>query len=515
MSQHDEREVLARAEGLRKAYPGLVAVDDVDFEIRAGEVVGLLGKNGAGKSTLIKLMVGVQRADAGRLELLGQEVDLNHHGAANARALGLAVMFQELEIFPGMSVAENVGLASRPPRRLGLVDYRRLHRTVREVLDTVDPEIDSEATIDTLSPAQQRAVMIARAVYQGARLLVLDEPTTSLTAREIDALHALVRRLAERGNAVVYVSHRLEEIMQVTDRVVVMRDGEVVGEMGTGRTTIRGLIATITGNEDGTTAAERRVEKGVGTRPLGPVRLRVSELRRREVLHDVSFDVHAGEILGIGGLVGSGRTELLRALFGADPADGGTIAVDGRELRISSPRDAIDAGIVLLPEDRRHQGLVDTFGIRENVTLATLPAFRAGRLPMPSKRSERSATVELMEGLSMRARGPEQLVAHLSGGTQQKVVIAKWMLRQGQLLMFDEPTQGIDVDAKAEVYALMERFAEGGASVVLVSSEFSELVAVCDRVVVLREGTVVRTLAGAEVTEAAITDACYAGTAPA
>jgi ABC-type sugar transport system ATPase subunit len=508
-----EPELLCRARGVRKDYPGLCAVDDADFEIRAGEVVGLLGKNGAGKSTLIKILAGVERADAGTLFLLGTEVQLSRHGVAQARALGLAVMFQELELFPGMTVAENVALTSGPPRRHGLVDFRRMRASVREVLDRVDPEIDPRADVDELSPAQQRAVMIARAVYEGARLLILDEPTTSLTAREIATVHALVRRLAATGHAVVYVSHRLDEVVAITDRVVVMRDGAVVADERTGELNVRSLIATITGNPDGTTADERRAQRDVAHRAVGPVRVSVAGLTRRGVLHDIGFEVRKGEILGIGGLVGSGRTELVRALFGADPVDAGTIVVDGRAVTIRRPRDAIAAGIVLLPEDRRHEGLVDDFGIRENVTVATLPRFRTRGLPLPSRRREARATRELMEGLKMRAQGPEQPIAALSGGTQQKVVIARWMLREGNLLMFDEPTQGVDVDAKEEVYALMEELAAGGASVLLISSEFSELVAVCQRVLVLREGAIVDVLEGDDVTEQRITDACYAGAA--
>jgi ribose transport system ATP-binding protein len=506
-----EPELLCRARAIRKDYPGLRAVDDADLDIHAGEIVGLLGKNGAGKSTLIKILAGVERADAGTLFLLGSDVELSRHSVAQARALGLAVMFQELELFPGMTVAENVVLISRPPRRHGLVDFRGMQAAARRVLDEVDPEIDARDDIDDLSPAQQRAVMIARAVYKGARLLVLDEPTTSLTAREIEALHALVRRLAAAGRAVVYVSHRLDEVTEITSRIVVMRDGAVVANELTSDLSIRSLIATITGNPEGTTADERRAQRGVARRRVGPVRVSVTGLSRRGVLHDIGFEVRRGEILGVGGLVGSGRTELVRAVFGADPVDAGTIAVDGRAVTVRQPKDAIDAGIALLPEDRRHEALIEDFGIRENVTLTTLSRFRASWLPMPSRRRETRATRELMAGLKMRAQGPEQPIAALSGGTQQKVVIARWMLREGKLLMFDEPTQGIDVDAKEEVYGLMESLAEGGASVVLISSEFSELVAVCQRVIVLREGAIVDILEGDEVTEQRITDACYAG----
>ena len=512
MREADGNEVLVRTEGLRKSYSGLVAVSDAAIEIYAGEVVGLLGKNGAGKSTLIKLLAGVERADVGHVWLLGDEVDIRHHSTASSRAAGMAVMFQELELIPGASVADNVSLGMPMPRHLGLfVNVPALHQHVMRVLDTVDTTIDVSANVDSLGPAQQRGVMIARALYQGARLLVLDEPTTSLTTDEITALHSLLRNLAADGKAVIYVSHRLEEVIAVTDRVIVMRDGAVVATERTADMTIHGLIATITGDVTGTTAVERRAQRAVNMRKLGPVRLSVEGLGRRGVLHDVSFEVHASEILGIAGLVGSGRTELLRSIFGADRIDSGDLTLDGKPLKVSQPRDAIAAGLALLPEDRRHQGLVESFGIRENVTLASLAAFRSRRLPLPSTRHEREATLKLMESLGMSARGPDQLVSFLSGGTQQKVVLAKWMLRNGQVLMFDEPTQGIDVAAKEDIYTLLEQLAAEGAAIILVSSEFSELVAVCNRIIVLRGGSLVATLEGEGVSEEVITDASYSG----
>ena len=503
-------ELLLEAKGMTKAYPGALAVDDADFEIGEGEIVGLLGKNGAGKSTLIKMLAGVVKADGGELRVGGREVDLAGYGTSEARRLGLAFMFQELESFSGLSVAENVMFGGQAPVRMGaLVRRRELRERVGELLASLEPSIDPRVMVESLSPAHQRMVMIARALYRGARFVVLDEPSTSLTAPEIEALHAVVKRLASEGRSVVYVSHRLDEIMSLTDRVLIMRDGHMVDALLTRDTTVRGLIESISGQGDQATSDERRQARDrVG--PHGAVKLEVKGLTRRGVLEDVSFAVRSGEILGIAGLVGAGRTELLRAIFGADSLDAGEIRVDGKARTVKRPGDAIDAGIVLLPEDRRHHGLIESSSLRVNTTLASLDRFRSGLLRLVSKRAERKATRERMTQLQIRASSEEQQVAHLSGGNQQKVVLAKWTLGNAGVLMFDEPTQGIDVEAKEEVYRLMESLATDGAAIIIVSSEFSELVEICDRVVVLREGSIVAELDAKEMSEDAIVEACYA-----
>jgi ribose transport system ATP-binding protein len=507
-------EVLLEATGMTKAYPGALAVDRADLQIHEGEIVGLLGKNGAGKSTLIKMLAGVVKADAGELKVGGEDIELSDYGSSDARRAGLAFMFQELESFSGLSVAENVMFGGKAPTRLGAFIRRRTLRIrVDELLASLEPSIESRAMVNSLSPAHQRTVMIARALYRGARVVVLDEPSTSLTAPEIEALHLLVKRLAGEGRSVIYVSHRLDEIMSLTDRVVIMRDGEVVNTSPTAETSMRQLIELISGHQDRATGDERRKAR-TRVAPLdAAVKLEVSGLSRRGVLENVSFRVQAGEILGIAGLVGAGRTELLRAIFGADAVDAGEIKVDGRVVRIRRPGDAIDAGVVLLPEDRRHQSLIETSSIRVNTTLASLGRFRGRRLPLVSKRAERKVTRAQMERLQVRASSEEQRVAHLSGGNQQKVVLAKWTLGDAQILMFDEPTQGIDIDAKEEAYRLMENLAEEGAAVIVVFSEFSELVEVCDRVVVLREGSLTAELRADEVTSEAIVKACYDGEA--
>ena len=510
-------EPLLTAHGVSKRYGATLAVDDVDLSVAQSEVVGLLGKNGAGKSTLIKILAGVQRADHGTSTMGGVEIDLCTVSVRQARAAGIAVMFQELELFPCRSVSENVAIGQRLPRtRLGLVHDRRLDQEVQKVLDDLGADFTPSARVSLLSPAQQRAVMIARALHQGARLLVLDEPTTSLTDREILALHDVARTLAARGCGIVYVSHRLDEVMAVTDRTITMRDGRVVASAPTRESTVTTLISDISGRSEVTTSDERRRTASVTVDPTGasaaaqaPQGLRVEHLATRTGLSDVSLDAPPGAITGVAGLVGSGRTELLRAVFGVDRPTSGTIEVAGRRLKPGSTRDAISHGVALLPEDRRHEGLVTTMTIRENITLPSLDRFRIVGAPFPSRRRERARTREMCTNLKLTHRSSEQTVSTLSGGNQQKVVIAKWLLRGGEVLLFDEPTQGIDVDAKEEVYRLMERLAADGCAVVFVSSEFSELVATCSSVVVMREGRSVDVLRGDKVSEAAITSACY------
>jgi len=499
---------LLSVRALRKQYPGVLAVNGVSFDIPLGEIVGLVGKNGAGKSTVIKILAGAVQPDEGEISVDGRAVSI--HDPRDAQALGFAFMHQELEQIPLMSVAENVMLGSRIPRRLGaFVKWSTMYEQARSVLDDLDPTIDPRAPIDRLSIAQKRVVMIARALLARARLVVLDEPTTSLTDEEIKHLHSVCREIKRRGGSVLYVSHRLDEILALTDRVVVMRDGEVELSAVTATTDRSGLIAAITGASSGTTAAERRLAHGIGARPSTPELLRVDALESR-VIHGASFDLRAGEILGIGGLVGSGRTELVKLIYGADRRLGGTVFVNGQPVDTSSPPKALGAGIVLLPEDRRYEGMVLDFSLRENVTLASLPAFCRARSPFPVKARERVAAAAMIDRLAISTPRVEQSVRLLSGGNQQKVVLAKWLQRGAEVFIFDEPTAGIDVEAKEEIYRLIEDLAAQGKGIIFISSEFSEMVGVCHRVIVMREGRLVGALDGDAATERAIVELCYA-----
>lgn len=489
-----------------RTYPGVRAVDGVDFELAAGEVVGLVGKNGAGKSTLMKILAGIQTRDAGDFLIRGEPVP-DRYGPIEASRLGVGVVHQELEIVLGLSVAENVALGAGFPRRaFGSIDQRALRAKVNAILEDLQPGIDPSAPVERLSLARQRLVMIARAVYRDAQVVVLDEPSAALNDEEMGQLHAVVRRLAGRGRGVVYVTHRLQEVLDLTSRVVVMRDAREVDRRPTSEFSRQSLIEVITGHTGVAAAVTRPAPVEVGAAVL-----EVEGLTRTGVVEDVSLRVNAGEVLGIAGLAGAGRTELARLIFGADRADAGKVKVHGHEITLRSPRDAVRSGIAFVPEDRRTEGLMTQFGVRFNMTLATLPKHRRGRLPVPSRSSETRAVQAQIESLQIKATGQEHPVAMLSGGNQQKIVIGKWLEHHPSVLIFDEPTQGIDVEAKAAALALARDLAARGGAVLLITSDFSELVSACDRVVVLREGRVSGELAGDAISERSIVELCYRG----
>lgn len=495
--------------GLGKRYPGVVAVDDVSFDVMPGEIIGLLGKNGAGKSTLIKMTGGVEHPDQGEIEVGGKPVEIGN--PRDATALGISVVHQELADVPGLSVAENVELGlGYPTLPGGLVNWRKLRRTAKEALDKIGAEIDPAAPLSSLSVAEQRLVMIARSLSSYVRILILDEPSASLTEPEVERLLEVVRTLSSQGVAVIYVTHRLAEVFAVSDRVVVMRDSKFVGTKPTAELDRSTLIEMITGPVLGheTPITHKRVRAEANGD--APELLRVEGLQRDGVVENVSFTVRGGEVVGLAGLVGSGRTEVSRLVFGADKRHGGKIFVEGEEVKIRSPRDALRNGIVLLPEDRRHQGAVAHFTIRENVTLPTLDQNRAvSVLPHPSKRKERKVASRYVEELAIRSSGVEHPVRLLSGGNQQKVILAKWLEHGAKIFFFDEPTLGVDVEGKQDAYESMDRLAAEGSAVLFISSEFSELLTVCDRIFVMAEGRLVAELANQGLSERDIIDACY------
>jgi ABC-type sugar transport system ATPase subunit len=500
-------DVLLRVRGISKAYPGVKALDGVDLEINAGEVLGLLGKNGAGKSTVIKVLAGAVRPDEGEILVDGEPVEIGSPQAATA--LGIAVVHQELSDIPNLSVAENIELGLGYPRRLGvLVDQGALRRKTKAILDRLGVTASPSALVDDLSIAERRMVMIARGLAVDARVLILDEPTASLTDEEIDHLHATVRSLAADGVAVVYVSHRLGEIAKITDAVAVMRTGRSVFAARTADVTTRQLVDEITGGRGD--IADRRDAMVHETPPDAEEVLRVEGLTRTGVVEDASFALRRGEILGIAGLVGAGRTELVRLVFGADRPHAGRVFVHGREVRLRSPRDGMRAGIALLPEDRRHQGNVQAFSIRENITLPGLKRFRRiGGVPIPGRRRECQAADDLVDRLQIKIASIEDEVSTLSGGNQQKVVLAKWLDSGADVFIFDEPTHGIDVEGKEEVYRRMRELADAGKAVIFISSEFSELVGICGRAIVMSEGRLVDEFEGEAISEGALVGACY------
>lgn len=489
--------------GLVKAYPGVLALDRVDVSIPGGNVLGLLGKNGAGKSTLIKALAGVVQPDQGEILVDGRPVTIaTPHDAA---ALGFAFVHQELADVPNLSVAENVMLGLGYPKRAGFVNRRELRKRAAESLDRLEADIDPAAPLASLSIAHRRLVMIAHGIAAKARLFVLDEPTASLSDSEIEHLDRVLRALRDSGVAIVYVSHRLDEIFSVTDTVTVMRDGATVFTAPTKGVTKASLISNITGSAQ---AVETRTPHAV-TGPRAEL-MRVEGMTLPGVVEDATFTLREGELLGIAGLVGAGRTELMRLIYGADRPASGQVFMHGEAVRIRSPRDAMKAGIVLLPEDRKNQGAVMGFSVRQNITLPALSSFRVAKpLPVPSAARERTAANDLVQRLNIKVADVEHPARHLSGGNQQKMVLAKWIDSGADVFIFDEPTHGIDVDGKEEVYDLMTELAERGKGVIFISSEFVELVGACNRILVMRESRLVGEFVGEQVTEATLVESCY------
>ena len=481
--------------GLVKDYPGVRALDGVDFDVAAGQVHCVVGQNGAGKSTLIKCIAGVVVPTAG--EVLVEGVPLPPGDPAAALARGIATIYQELDLVDDLPVADNLFLGHE--RRRGvLLDRPGSRRRARELLARLGhPDIDPRRLVGELRPAAKQVVSVARALTRDARLLVMDEPSAVLDGHEIEAMFAVVRRLAAEGVGVVYISHRLEEVAAVGDTITVLRDGRTVATGLPPSTGRADLIAAMVGRQFTEVFPDRDPDH-----TLGPVMLAVDGLARRGVVADVSFEVRAGEVVGLGGLVGAGRTEVLRLILGVDRPDAGTVTVDGKALPPGRPSAAIRAGVGLAPEERKSQGLWPGWDLVRNVSIADLRRFR--RHVLLDRRAERRAVADRLADLRTVPADPDRLVTELSGGNQQKVVLARWLLRQCRVLLLDEPTRGIDVSAKAEIYRAVRSLADAGIAVVLVSSELAELAGLCDRVVVMADGRVTATLPAAEATEAAI-----------
>ncbi len=464
---------------ITKHFPGVLALDRAHLEVRAGEVHIVAGENGAGKSTLMKILAGAYARDDGTVLLGGEPVgDLTPR---SAQKLGVSTIYQELNLVPALSVAENIFLGREPARRLpGLVDLRRRQREAQEILSTLRVDIDARSMVRDLGIAQQQMVEVAKALSIQARVIIMDEPTASLTRQEIDNLFRIIRDVKARGVAIIYISHRLDEFAEVGDRVTVMRDGRTVATLDVAGMRVEEVIRLMVGR----TLEDYYPKMDV---PRGRELLRVEGLRRRGVLRDVSFTLHAGEILGMSGLMGAGRTEVARAVFGLDLRDGGDIFVEGKRVELASPRAAIEAGIGFVTEDRKGQGLVLSLPVSQNITLASLGAFSRG--PRIDLAGERAAVQDSIRKLRIRVTSADQKAIDLSGGNQQKVVLAKWLLSRSRIFLFDEPTRGIDVGAKIEVYNLMNELVKAGAGILLISSELPELLGMSDRIVVMRRGT--------------------------
>jgi len=480
-------------EHAEKSFGAVHALEDGDITLFAGEVHGLVGENGAGKSTLVKILAGVHRPDNGRLLLDGEEAIFDN--AKQSQAAGIAIIFQEPTLFPDLSVAENMFVGVQPLKSFRRIDGRRMRREAVAVFDQLGVRIDPDRPARGLSIADQQLVEIAKALTTSARVIVMDEPTAALTTSEVERLFGIVETLRARGTSVLFVSHRLEEIFAICRRVTVMRDGRHVLTKLIEELTIPSIIRAMVGRD-----MDALFPK-VPSEP-GRVVLKVDRLTREGVFTDVSFEVRSGEILALAGLVGAGRTEVARAIFGIDRWDAGSIEMEGRSLPPGSPTAAMTAGIGLVPEDRRQQGLVMDFSIERNIVLASLDSVRrAGLIP---RGAERSFAKDWALRLQLKYGNLANPVWTLSGGNQQKAVLAKWLARKPTLLIVDEPTRGIDVGTKAEVHRLLSELAAQGVAVLMISSELPEVLGMADRIIVLFEGRVMREFARAEADEQSI-----------
>jgi ribose transport system ATP-binding protein len=475
--------------GIDKSFPGVRALSDARFSLFAGEVHALMGENGAGKSTLMKILSGAYQKTAGRITLDGHEVEIRN--PAHAQALGISTIYQEFNLVSHLSIGENIYLG-REPVRFGLIDRRAVNRQATEVLSRLGLKLDPRRPVKGLRVAEQQMVEVAKALSLDARVLIMDEPTAALTEHEIKELFAAIRGLQEKGVSIVYISHRMEELFEIGDRVTVLRDGRSVGTFAVKETNKFELIRLMVNRDLTELFPKEHAERGAEV-------LRVENLSTRGGLCDVSFSLHKGEVLGIAGLLGAGRTELARAIFGLDKLESGTIRIKGKVRHIGSPRAAINAGVGFLTEDRKAQGLVLPLSVKDNLCLPSVDKFT--RLGFVDSRRERLAASSYVKELRIRTPGLDQKVVYLSGGNQQMVVLSKWLCSEAEVFIFDEPTRGVDVGAKAEIYQLMNRLAAAGVAIIMISSELPEILGMSDRILVMRGGRVVCEFTAAEATQ--------------
>lgn len=503
-------EPLLRMEGIRKVFSGHVALDNVNFQLERGEVHSLVGENGAGKSTLIKIMTGAYHRDDGRMWLEGLEVNFN--SPEDAQAAGVVAVYQEINLLMYRTVAENIFLG-REPRRFGFINWKRMVSDAGAILKRLGLEIDPGATLGSLNIALRQMVAIARGVSFGAKVVVLDEPTSSLTEREVSLLYDVIRRLKAEGVGVVYISHRFDELYTVCDRVTILRDGKFVATRSLDALEKIDLVCLMLGKQreelkkKGTTAFGGHVVSQ-DTAPL----LRAENLTRGRKLNCVTLEAGRGEIVGMAGLLGSGRTETARAIFGADAVEAGEIHFEGKRLRLNSPGDAIRAGLAFLSEDRKAEGIIPELSVRENLTLAALPALSKAGVVSRARQDE--VVGRFMNRLGIKASSAEQKIRELSGGNQQKVLLARWLCKNPRFLILDEPTRGIDIGAKGEIQSLINELAESGLGVLMISSELEELVEGSSRVIVMRDGQAVAELRGDDISQDNIIHAMAEGGSP-
>ncbi|MEM6891317.1 MAG: sugar ABC transporter ATP-binding protein [Pseudomonadota bacterium] len=494
---------LLAMKGIDKSFAGIAALSGASVDVVPGEVHALIGQNGAGKSTFIKILTGVYRRDAGSVQFDGADIQINN--PREAQDLGIATIYQELNLVPLRSVTENIVMGYEPRRLGGMIDWRRAHAQARKILDRFGVQIDVRQPLGSFSTAIQQLVAIARAVSLNAKLVIMDEATSSLDANEVETLFGVVRSLRDAGVAVLYITHFMDEIFAVCDRVTIMRDGQTVGTRITADTSRLALIADMLGRNVAEIEAAGKTEFGGGEAKLDEEILRAERVSTGNRLRHFDLTIHRGEIVGLGGLLGSGRTEAARALFGVDQLVAGKMTYKGKAFQPAGPSDAIQSGIAMLSEDRKREGIIPDMSVRENLSLALLPKLKSGLTVDHAK--ERALVDGYIRSLGIKTADIDQPVRELSGGNQQKVLLARWLALEPDLLILDEPTRGVDVGAKLEIQAIIRSYVDTGGAVLLISSEFEELVEGADTIIVMQDGYSVSTLTNPGVTEDSLVNA--------
>jgi ribose transport system ATP-binding protein len=483
---------LVLMEGIEKSFTGVHALSQCHFELQAGEVMALVGENGAGKSTLMKILTGVYSKDAGHIFYKGQEVEI--HNPAAAQHLGISIIHQELNLMPHLTVAQNIYIGREPRQARILLNDEQINAKTSELFAMMHLKLDPRAKVADLTVAKQQMVEIAKALSFNAEVLIMDEPTAALTETEIDELFSIIRQLREKGVGIVHISHRLEELKQISDRVTVMRDGQYIDTVKTSETSIDKIISMMVGR----TIYESTPE--IPEKPSDEIMLEVKKLKRGNVIRDVSFNLKKGEILGFAGLIGAGRTEVARAIFGADTVESGEVYIKGKRVYIKSPSDAVRHGVGYLSEDRKRYGLTLGMDVETNVVLAAYNKF-LGFLGVVKQKLTASTAEHYVQALTIKTPSIRQSTKNLSGGNQQKVIIAKWLTANTEILIFDEPTRGIDVGAKSEIYKLLNNLAQQGKAIMMISSELPEILRMSHRIIVMCEGRITGELNGATATQ--------------
>lgn len=485
----DQTDIAIHTKGISKSFPGVRALHGLDFEVTRGEVHAICGENGAGKSTLMKIIVREYREDEGTIFIEGHDVkDMDIRGV---QELGLSLIHQDLNLIPSFTVAQNICMGREPTTWFRTIDWKGMRKKAETFLRELTADIDVDDRVESLSISQQQMVAIARSIVMQPRILILDEPTARLDQKTSDSFFRFLDKAKKDGLTVIYISHRLEEIYRICDRVTVLRDGKKIVSAHIHELSQTELVKSMLGREITQLVPKRHV-------PIGQVKLSVRNLYPKERAENITFELRAGEILGIVGSIGAGKSEVARALFGADPSQGGAISIDGREVRITTPRDAIERGVALIPEERRAQGLVGNESVRKNLTLAALKKLFCVGPSWIRQDHETREVKECIKALGIATPGTEQEVQFLSGGTQQKVVVGKWLMSKASVYILDEPTKGIDVGGKHDIYKLIVDLARQGAGIIFISNELTEVLSLCDRILVMFHGKIIRELVANE-----------------